>query len=121
MRTIEQIVFLCGELSRCGAPGATIVLTEDEIKLLYATYCPEKDEERRNDAEAGLGCRGLFMGHPITTEADREIVEAQMCYLNYGRRNTPSSEPVRVGDTIKALMAGGLLSGGILKGSSHEK
>lgn len=111
MRTIEEIIDLCDELGAQGIPYATIVLTEDEIKLLFDTYLPGKDDERRRDAETNRGCRGLFMGHPIATEDDREVVEAQTCYLNYGRRSTtlaeatrPSSEPVRIGDTIKALL-----------------
>ena len=106
MRTVEQIVDLCHELNAQGIRGATIVLTEEEIKLLFDTYLTDKDDERRKDVETKRGCRGLFMGHPIATEDEREAVEAHTCYLNYGCRATTYSEPVRIGDMIRESLKG---------------
>lgn len=109
MRTISEIQDHCLSLDQNNKAGHPLLLSDEEITMLYNAFCSKEDAERKDDYAGG--CRGSFMGHPVFSYDDWSAFEANTCYLRYGSRTAtlaeatrPSSEPVRIGDTIKALL-----------------
>lgn len=109
MRTISEIQDYCLHLDQNNMAGHPLLLSDEEITMLYNAFCSKEDAERKDDYIGG--CRGMFMGHPVFSHDDWDAFEAKTCYIRYGNRITTvaevarqTSEPVRIGDTIKALL-----------------
>ena len=103
MRTIEQIIDHCAHLNSENL-DVPLILTIEEVRLLHRTYCPNIN----CDPEPGKPV-GMFMGRYVWLKHD--WLGHMLWIEKYSRTGTtvaevtrPSSEPVRIGDTIKALL-----------------
>lgn len=90
MRTISEIQGYCLSLDQNNMAGHPLLLSDEEITMLYNAFCSKEDAERKDDYVGG--CRGSFMGHPIFSKSDWP--GSQLWSASYVFGPTTASDPI---------------------------